>query len=143
MSRWTGVRLTQRRALCLGIEGVEGCRAAHEEPIALGPAEAEIGNALGGVDFSYHFCVRGINGHTVITFAATHSDPEIAVPIAAHSVRHQGAAGDEHLGVGNLRPVVHHVENPDLARGCSGFDNVEFLLVRGSQLVIGPLGRPS
>ncbi len=134
-----GVHLTQCCALGLGVKRVEGCCAAHVEPIPFGAAEADIGHALRCINLADHFPVRRVDGHAIIPFPAAHANPEIAVPITAHSVRCQRPAGGEDAGVRQLRSVGRHIIDTNLARAGPGLDDVELGFVRGEAETVRPL----
>src|SRR5205085_11598120 len=89
----------------------------HEQTVSPRPAEADVGAALGQRNFSDALAVAIEDNHAVVWIAHAPAAPEIAVHIAAETVRRlAGGAGHERAAVGELAAVVDHVEHLDYAR---------------------------
>ena len=94
--------LSPERALRIHIQRVDRLARGHEQAVALQPAEAEIGAALGQRDTADHHAVGRVD-HDAVEFGIAHAPaaPQIAVDIAAHAVGRAGAGVDEDALVGN------------------------------------------
>src|SRR6266446_2069512 len=112
-------------ALRVHVERVQRLARRHEEPDALDPAEAEIGAALREQDAADELTGRVEDRHAVVSLAAAPAAPEIAIRVAAHTVRDPLSGVDEHAPVGELRSPVDHAEDPDLARRGPADDDVQ------------------
>ena len=83
-------------ALGVHVEVVERCARRHEQAVAVGPAEAEIGAALGQVDPPDELAVGVEDMDSVEPFLAhAPAAPEIAVHVAAEAVGRAGPGVDE------------------------------------------------
>src|SRR5580698_4949618 len=80
--------LSPQRALRVHIERVDRLARGHEQPVALQPAEADVGAALGQRDAADQLAVGRVD-HDTVEFRIAHAPaaPEIAVDVAAHAVR--------------------------------------------------------
>src|SRR5215813_3963638 len=121
------------------VKRVERLAGGHEEPVALDPAEAEVGAALREQDASNDLARRIEDRHTVQRVAAAPPAPEVAVDVAAHTVRNAVAGVDEKPVVGELRAAVHDVEYANLARHRAAHDDVELRLVGREAESVGPV----
>src|SRR6185437_3384888 len=86
-------------ALRFDVEGIDRLARRHEEAVALEPAKADIGAALGQHDAADHLAVGGEHDNAVLGLAARPGAPHIALDIDAQAV----AAA--RLGAGELAPV--------------------------------------
>ena len=115
------------------VERVEGLARGHEQPIALGAPEADVGAALRQGDAADRRTVRREHPHAVQGFAP-HAPPapEIPVHVAAHPVRRAARPGvDQHLPVDDPAAVAGHVVGADPpVRLGPRLDHVEPPLVR-------------
>src|SRR5262249_56397351 len=89
------------RALRIDVERIERVARRHEQPVALGAAEAEIGGTLGQGDEADGLAGRVENLHPVQLRAAhAPAAPQIAVDVAAKAVgRAVRLGGDESPGL--------------------------------------------
>src|SRR5262245_66450841 len=93
---WTASGSARRGALRCGVERVQRLAAAHEQPVALGPAERDVGAHLGQPDASEELAFGRPHGHAAVTETAPAGvavarHPDVAVDVAARAV---GAALD-------------------------------------------------
>src|SRR5882724_1461091 len=89
-------RLRRRGALRRDVEGVQGLAPAHEQAVALGTAEADVGADLGKPDAADELALRRPDGHAAVAEpapagVAVAGDPHVALDVAARAV---GAALD-------------------------------------------------
>src|SRR5882762_3178969 len=89
-------RLRRRGALRGDVERVERLAPAHEQAVALGTAEADVGADLGEADAADELALRRPHGHAAVAEptpagVAVAGDPHGAVDVAARAV---GAALD-------------------------------------------------
>src|SRR5258705_12147019 len=96
-------------ALGIDEDRVERLARGEEEPVALGPAEAEVGAALRQQDAADELGVRIVDRDTVESLPPAPAPPEVAVGVAAQAVRDAG-------------PVV--VEDPAVGEPGSARDNL-------------------
>src|SRR5262245_11154898 len=101
----------------------------HEQAVALGAAEADVGAALRQRNESDRLAGGVENLHAVLLrIAHAPAAPEIAVDVAAEAVRRAARlGGEEGARIGELLAV--YVVDADHARGHPGLDDVELLLV--------------
>ena len=82
-------------ALCIDVNGVKGLAGAHEQPVALASAEAEIGAGFRQHDLANPFAAEGEDVHAIVSLAdPAGGGPDVAVPVGANA----GAGAD-------IRPV--------------------------------------
>src|SRR5882724_3722060 len=89
------------RSLRIYIERIDALGCRHEQAVAVGAAEAEVGTALGQVDAADQFAIRVVDVYAVqrrVSHPPAH--PEIAVNVAAHPVRRARSHVDELALVG-------------------------------------------
>ena len=80
------------RSLRLDVDGVERLAGGHEQPVALGPAEAEVGADLRQQDQADARAVRAEDVHAVVAVAdPAGADPDVAVDVGADAVGQAGA----------------------------------------------------
>src|SRR4030095_13279938 len=126
-------------ALRVHVERVERLAGRHEEPVALDPAEAEVGAALREQDAADELA-RGVEDrHAIEALAAAPPAPEVAVDITAHAVWNAVAGVDEEPIVREFRPAVHDVEDANLARHGAADDDGHLRLVGREARRVGPL----
>src|SRR5215831_10155005 len=94
-----GWALAERRALCVHVEGVDRFAVRDEQPVALGPAEAQVGAALGQEDAPDELALGVPDRHAVVSLAAAPAAPEVTLGVDAETVGNAGPAVDEHLPV--------------------------------------------
>src|ERR1700716_2876287 len=102
------VASAQGRALGADVDGVERLAARQEEPVPLGPAEAEVGAALGEQDAPDQLGLGVEDGHPVLPLASAEAAPEIALGVAAEPVRDSRPCVDEGAPVGERGAVVRY-----------------------------------
>ena len=112
------------RALGVDVDRVERLAGRHEQAVALQPAEAQIGAALGQCDAADHRAVGGENRDPVQGLAHPPAAPQIAVDIAAEAVGRAVAEIGEVARVGEAGAVGDDIEDGDRARPGSRFDDV-------------------
>src|SRR5690349_11440934 len=79
---------TALHALCVHIKRVDRMAGRHEQAVALGPAEADIGGALGQADVADRLTFRVEDAHTIeLRRAHAPAAPEIAVHVDTEAVR--------------------------------------------------------
>src|SRR5215472_15311874 len=135
-------RSSRCRTLGPDIDRVERLARRHEEAVALGPAKAQVGGGLGKADAADQLALRGPHGHSAVTqiAAAIARHPEIAIDVAARSVRPAFDPVDHEIGEGLLvrelvvRSDVEDVHvalaaGPGIARALTGADHIELLVV--------------
>src|SRR5215831_16367194 len=106
----------ERHAPRVHVDRVDRLATRDEQAIALGPAEAQVGAAL-GQEYAPDELALGVpDSHAVVPFAAAPAAPEVALGVDAEAVGNAGPAVDEHLSVRHPRAVVDHVVDADLAR---------------------------
>jgi hypothetical protein len=119
------------RALRLHIERIERTAGRHEQPVALGAAEADVGADLRQADAQDRLAV-GRERHDAVELLAPCSPtaPQIAGDVAAHAVGRAAAAVHEHPAIGELAAAIRHVIDLDQAvRVAARLHDVEALLV--------------
>src|SRR4051812_44484378 len=116
--------LSPERALGVHIQRIDRLARSHEQPVALEPAEAEVGAALGqrhaprvalapaeaevgaalGPRDAADQHAAGRVDHDAVEFGTAHAPaaPQIAVDVAAHAVGRAGTGVDEYPFVGNF-----------------------------------------
>src|SRR5664279_6000278 len=91
-----GLRLRRLRSLPLNVQRVQRLAGGHEQPIALGAAEAEVGAGLRQVDLADQFTLGHEDVHAVKAGATPASaGPHVAVRIAADAVGRARAGVNE------------------------------------------------
>src|SRR4029450_2786277 len=106
------------------IDGIERCRAADVEPVALHPAEAQVGDGFRNVDLAEQIAAWGVAAPAVfVRIAPADGAPHTSLGVAAHSVANSGLG---HIGE-DL--AVRHLSGPDI--------HVEYAKVRGVVRAIG------
>ena len=133
------------------IHGIERLAGGHEQAVALGPAEADVGADLGKQDQADADAVGGKDVHAVIAGA----DPagggvEVALDVDADAVGEAGRTRRPCMSIfieTNSRPLVEldavdDVVRPDVARGfrvvgSAGVGDVECLVVGGEAKAVG------
>src|SRR5947207_4536536 len=121
--RWRAKRaplLSRPGALRAGVERVERLAGCHEQPVALGTAEAHVAADLRQPDAADQLALRRPHGHAAVAdvAAGVRRAPEVAVYVTARAVRpalhpvHHEVA--EELPVRGL-VVAPHVEHVHLA----------------------------
>src|SRR5262249_17670454 len=74
------VKSAHMRALCFDVYGVKRLAGSHEQAVAPGPAEANVGANLGQQNLADSLTVRRKDMYAVVTFAyPPGADPDIAV----------------------------------------------------------------
>src|SRR5207237_962582 len=106
--RWLGcqslMRLASDRALRVHVDRIERRARGHEQTVAIGAAEAEVGAALREADLADELAVGIEDVHAVQAFLPhAPAAPEVAVHVAAEAVRRAVAGIDELALVGELR----------------------------------------
>src|SRR5205085_9394329 len=100
--------------------------------VAIAPAEAQVGAALGEVDVADRLALGIEDAHTVKLVAAhAPAAPQVAVDIDAEAVGRAALAGvDQHLALAELGAAVKHVVDDDgaVGLGARSYD-VELVLV--------------
>src|SRR5262245_46139218 len=125
-----------------GVQRVERLAGGHEEPVALGTAEAHVAADLRQTDAPDELALRRPDRHAAVTdvAAGVARAPDVAVDVAARAVRSTLHAIDhevaEELSVRQLvvAPDVEHVHlalaaRPGVAGPLAGADHVELLVV--------------
>src|SRR6266851_2432794 len=132
-----GGRSAAGHALGIDEDRVERLARGEEEPVALGPAEAEVGAALGQQDAADELGVGIVDRDAVEPLAPAPAAPEVAVGVAAQAVRDARPRVDEDAAVGERGAARDHVEHADLARHRSRHHHVEPALVGGEAEAVG------
>src|SRR5712671_6721822 len=86
-----------------------------------------------------HRRVGGKDGDAIEPRRHAPSAPQIALDIAAETVRRPFAGIDENAPIGEPRAVLDHVENTDETRPRTGFDNVELSLIGRKTKTVWPV----
>src|SRR4051812_7827771 len=128
-------------ALCVDIKRINRRAAAHEEAVAVYPAEAQVRAALGQGDAAdeLRLAVEHVDAvERVAPHAPAH--PQVAVDIDAKAVRRSvRLGGEEDAAVRKARAAVHHVVDADQARICACLDDVEPRFVGRERETVGPV----
>src|SRR5580692_3210384 len=104
------------RPLRLHIERIERMTGRHEQTVALGAAEADIGADLGQTDAQDRLALRREHHDAVeLLGPGAPAAPQIAGGVAAKAVGRATARVHEHPAVGELAAVVDHVIDLDQA----------------------------
>ena len=115
------------RGAGIHINRIQALAGRHEEAVAPGAPEADVGAVFREADHADLLACRGDDQH-----AGASTAPEVAVHIAAHAIRAGGCAGagygqfDEGLAIAEGGSV--DIPNPHFATG-TGVGYVEFLVV--------------
>src|SRR5262245_20202553 len=99
----------------LHVHCIEGLARRHEQAIALGPTEAEIGADLRQADLADTGAVGRKNMYAVIAVAhPSHAGPDVAVLVAADTIGEARLAVERHFGKGFtiFEVVAFHVVQP-------------------------------
>src|SRR6185295_107022 len=86
-ARPTTPALPALRALAVDVDRVDRMARGHEQPVALDPAEADVGGALGQRDEADRLAGRVEHLHAVQRRAHAPAAPQIAVDVDAEAVR--------------------------------------------------------
>src|SRR5207244_12345231 len=88
------------RALRGAVDGVQRLAGGHEQPVALGPAEADVAARLRQPDPPDELALRVPHRHPAVAerAPAVARDPEVAVDVGAHAVRPALDAVDHEVG---------------------------------------------
>src|SRR5215472_8213315 len=116
---------TAGRALRVHVERIERMARCHEQPVASGAAEADVGATLGQCNEADWLAGRIENLHPVLLGVAhAPAAPEIAVDVAAEAVgRAARFSRDEGASIAEL--VIVDVEDFYHPRGHARLDDVE------------------
>src|SRR6185312_7097226 len=118
-------------ALRIDVERIQRVRRCHEQAVALDAAETQIGAALRQRNMADRLALRREHAHAVELGGHAPAAPQIAVDIAAETVRRAARAGvDDDAAVGDLVAVADHVIGEDAPRLAARLDDVEDRLVR-------------
>ena len=124
------------------VEGVEGLAGGHEEAVLFGAAEAEIGAGFGEMNLAEEGGVGGEDVDAIEFFRApAGGGPDVAVHIAADTVRGAGGHVHEEAAVLEMR-AVHDVVDSDGMRvggmlGSASVHDVELFFVGGKADAVG------
>src|SRR5437868_10164501 len=107
-------RTVLRPQCTLGLheDRVERRRRGDEQAVALGPAEADVGDHLGNVDLPEESAVRA-----VAMDAIAGARPDVAAHIEPEAVEESRIAGRKDLATRERAAVRAHREAPDMAAG--------------------------
>src|SRR5499427_8377292 len=127
-------------ALRVDVKRVERMARGHEQPVAIAPAEADVGAAFRQIDVTDRLA-GGIEYPHAVEFGRAHAPaaPQVAVDIDPEAVGRAARAGvDQHLAVADLGAVGRHVVGQDGAMrlGARGHD-IELLLVGREREPVG------
>ena len=113
------------RPLGFDIERIDRLAGGHEQPIALHPAEADIGAFLRQQDLANAVAIGGKDLYTVKSVTSTAcSGPDVAVDIAADAVGRTRGHVDKQTSARHAYPV-HNVIDADHPRCRTAIDDVE------------------
>src|SRR4030095_7924125 len=90
----------------LDIERIDRLAGGHEQPVALAPAEAEVGAALGQQDAPDQGAIGREHRDAVLAFAAGEARPDIALGVDTDAVGETFAVAGTLGGGGRVTPVV-------------------------------------
>src|SRR5262249_35934660 len=126
--------------LRVDVERIERLACRHEQAVAVDPARADVGGAVGQRDAADWLAV-GREYRDAVEFSRPHSPaaPQVAVDVTTHAVGRTRAGVDVHAFVGELAPAVDHIVGQDLAVGhAAALDEVEDFLVGREGEPLGP-----
>src|SRR5712672_150952 len=108
---WRKVSSSTRRTLRIYVERIHGGARRHEEPVAVQPAEAQVGAALGQLDAPDELGLAVEDVDAVERLAAhAPAHPQVAVDVEAEAVgRAAGLGLKEHAPFGEPRAAVDDV----------------------------------
>src|ERR1700737_4332283 len=126
-------------ALRFDVERIDRLARRHEESVALGPAETDVGAALGQEDTADQHAVGGEDSDPVLTLAAGKPGPDIALCVAANAVGVARHRIEEHAPIGDPGAVIDDIIDMGRIRSpARGVDDIEPLLVGGKSKTVGP-----
>ena len=126
--------LAQCMTLCIHVQSVNGGGAGHEQTVALGAAESQVGNHFWGVQESQQSAI-GVMDTNAVGFhtAPTPAAPHIAIGVTTDTVCETRGEVGEDFGVAEF--LVFHIKHDDVGRvawtvGRASVDHIAFLEVR-------------
>ena len=100
-------------ALCIHVQGVNGSRTRHEQTVALGAAECQVGNDFRCVQESQQSAIGVMDAHAIGLHAApAPTAPHVTVGVAADTVGEARCEIGEHFGVAEF--LVFHIKHDDV-----------------------------